>query len=199
MTRPGGHGEGSRLSALGSRLSALGSRLSALGSRLSALGSRLSALGSRLSLSALGSRLSALGSRLSALGSRLSALGSRLSALGSRLSALGSLYLWEDPCPRAPARASEHGRTSAPIRRRAERTLHRLLTVNEGHLFTPAGRADVLLFSGPFSPSPTQPRAARLGAAGTAALTAHSVARPRGNLLNTLGLLFPVGRKIPDG
>ena len=93
-----------RLSALGSRLSALGSRLSALGSRLSALGSRLSALGSRLS--ALGSRLSALGSRLSALGSRLSALGSRLSALGSRLSALGSLYLWEDPCPPAPARAS---------------------------------------------------------------------------------------------
>ena len=45
MTRPGGHDEGSRLSALGSRLSALGSRLSALGSRLSALGSRLSYFG----------------------------------------------------------------------------------------------------------------------------------------------------------
>ena len=43
------------------------------------------------------------------------------------------------------------------------------------------------------------PPAARLGAAGSAALTAHSVAGPRGNLLNTLGLLFPVGRIIPDG
>ena len=160
---------GSRLSALGSRLSALGSRLSALGSRLSALGSRLSALGSRLSalgsrLSALGSRLSALGSRLSALGSRLSALGSRLSALalGSRLSALGSrlsalsTYGKTRVLPPRPAHP-QHGRTSAPIRRRVERTLHRLLTVNEGHLFTPAGRADVLLFSGRFSPSPTQP------------------------------------------
>ena len=169
---------GSRLSALGSRLSALGSRLSALGSRLSALGSRLSALGSRLSalgsalgsrlsalgsrLSALGSRLSALGSRLSALGSRLSALGSRLSALGSRLSALGSrlsalsTYGKTRVLPPRPAHP-QHGRASAPIRRRVERTLHRLLTVNEGHLFTPAGRADVLLFSGRFSPSPTHP------------------------------------------
>ena len=110
-------------------------------------------LGSRLS--ALGSRLSALGSRLSALGSRLSALGSRLSALGSRLSAL-STYGKTRVLPPRPAHP-QRGRASAPIRRRVERTLHRLLTVNEGHLFTPAGRADVLLFSGPFSPSPTQP------------------------------------------
>ena len=109
MTRPGGHEEGSRLSALGSRLSALGSRLSALGSRLSALGSRLSALGSRLS--ALGSRLSALGSRLSALGSRLSALGSRLSALGSRLSAL--LFLRHRRISDSPIRIRPNRRQAA--------------------------------------------------------------------------------------
>ena len=151
--RSGRRGQFVRRNADAPRLSALGSRLSALGSRLSALGSRLSALGSRLS--ALGSRLSALGSRLSALGSRLSALGSRLSALGSRLSAL-STYGKTRVLPPRPAHP-QHGRTSAPIRRRVERTLHRLLTVNEGHLFTPAGRADVLLFSGRFSPSPTQP------------------------------------------
>ena len=162
---------GSRLSALGSRLSALGSRLSALGSRLSALGSRLSALGSRLS--ALGylwedlvsSRLSALGSRLSALGSRLSALGSRLSALGSRLSAL-STALWEDPCPPAPAHASRAHASlrphPTPCRTHAQPPSHRQ---RWSSLHSTAGRADVLLLSGRFSPSRTQPRPARLGAA----------------------------------
>ena len=44
-----------------------------------------------------------------------------------------------------------HSLSADLVRRRIARTLHRLLTVNEGHLFTPAGRADVLLFSGRFS------------------------------------------------
>ena len=45
-----------------------------------------------------------------------------------------------------------HPLSAAPIRRRVARTRtrNRLLTVNEGHLFTSACRADVLLFSGRF-------------------------------------------------
>ena len=209
---------GSRLSALGSRLSALGSRLSALGSRLSALGSRLSALGSRLS--ALGSRLSALGSRLSALGSRLSALGSRLSALGSRLSALGS---------RLGSRLSALGSRLSALGSRLSLLMGRPVSSRPGPRIRSTGEPPPPSAAVPsarstaFSPSTRvissllpavpmccssavrsarpqrNPRAARLGAAGTAALTAHSVPRPRGNLLNSLGLLFPVWRIIPDG
>ena len=198
---------GSRLSALGSRLSALGSRLSALGSRLSALGSRLSALGSRLSalgsrLSALGSRLSALGSRLSALGSRLSALGSRLSALGSRLSALGSrlsLLMGRPVSSRPGPRIRSTGEPPPPSA---------AVPSVRSTAFSPSTRvicslqpAVPMSCSSPVRSARPQrnPRAARLGAAGTAALTAHSVARPRGNLLNSLELLFPVWRIIPDG
>ena len=198
---------GSRLSALGSRLSALGSRLSALGSRLSALGSRLSALGSRLSalgsrLSALGSRLSALGSRLSALGSRLSALGSRLSALGSRLSALGSrlsLLMGRPVSSRPGPRIRSTGEPPPPSA---------AVSSARSTAFSPSTRvissllpAVPMCCSSPVRSARPQrnPRAARLGAAGSAALTAHSVARPRGNLLNSLGLLFPVWRINPDG
>ena len=66
-----------------------------------------------------------------------------------RLSAL-STYGKTRVLPPRPA-YPERTRTSAPIRRRAERTRHRLLTVNERHLFTPAGGADLLLLSGRFS------------------------------------------------
>ena len=52
-----------------------------------------------------------------------------------------------------------HPLSAGPVRRRIERTLHRVLTLSEGHLFTPAGRADVLLFCGRFSPSPLTPDA----------------------------------------
>ena len=62
--------------------------------------------------------------------------------LGSRLSAL-STYGKTRVLALRPARP-ERARTSAPIHRRVERTRHRLLAVNEGHLFTPAGRADVV-------------------------------------------------------
>jgi hypothetical protein len=38
----------------------------------------------------------------------------------------------------------QHHGAFAHIRRPVERTRHRVLTVNEGHLATPADRADVL-------------------------------------------------------
>ena len=50
-----------------------------------------------------------------------------------------------------------HPLSAGAVRRPIAHTLHSLLTVNEGHLFTPAGRADVLLFSGRFSRSRTHP------------------------------------------
>ena len=64
-------------------------------------------------------------------------------------------------------------RCSARIHRSLEHTLHRALTVNEGHLCTPAGRADVL-------PCP-------VGSAGSNAGAGHNarqpVSRPLGQLL----------------
>ena len=191
---------GSRLSALGSRLSALGSRLSALGSRLSALGSRLSALGSRLS--ALGSRLSALGSRLSALGSRLSALGSRLSALGSRLSALGSrlsLLMGRPVSSRTDPRIRSTGEPPPPSA---------AVPSARATAFSPSTRViSSLLPSVPMCcSSPVRsarpqrnPRTARVGAARERSAHRALGGATTGNLLNTLGLLFPVGREIPDG
>ena len=189
MTRPGGHGEGLGSARLGS--ARLGS--ARLGS--ARLGS--ARLGSaRLGSARLGS--ARLGS--ARLGS--ARLGS--ARLGSaRLGSARLYYSTARPNPRQNAGIDRppnaacqgdapHPLSADPVRRRIARTLHRLLTVNEVHLFTPAGRADVLLFSGRFSRSRTRPSAARPGAAGTAAHSARSAGGPRGNLLNAFALLFPV-------
>ena len=141
MTRPGGHEEGS--ARLGS--ARLGS--ARLGS--ARLGS------ARLGSARLGS--ARLGS--ARLGS--ARLGS--ARLGSaRLGSARLYYSTARPNPRQnsgidqPPNAAcqgdaTHPLSAGPVRRRIARTLHRLLTVNEVHLFTPAGRADALLFSGRFS------------------------------------------------
>ena len=163
-----------------------------------ALGSRLSALGSRLS--ALGSRLSALGSRLSALGSRLSALGSRLSLLmGRPVMVMGRPVMGRPVSSRPGPRIRSTGEPPPPSA---------AVPSARSTAFSPSTRvisslqpAVPMCCSSPVRSARPQrnPRAARLGAAGSAALTAHSVAGPRGNLLNSLGLLFPVWRIIPDG
>ena len=89
-----------------------------------------------------------------------------------------------------------HPLSAGPVRRRIARTLHRLLTVNEGHLFTPAGRADVLTLLRSVQPVPRTQLGSPLRAA---AHSACSATAPPGNLLNSLTLLFPVVCRIPDG
>ena len=96
-----------------------------------------------------------------------------------------------------------HHLSAGPVRRRIARTLHRLLTVNESHLFTPAGRADLLLFcsspvgsAGPeYAPPGTPPR----GCTGPQLIPRARWRDRAGNLLNSLTLLFPVVCRIPDG
>ena len=149
MTRPGGHEEGLGSARLGS--ARLGS--ARLGS--ARLGS------ARLGSARLGS--ARLGS--ARLGS--ARLGS--ARLGSaRLGSARLYYSTAGHNPRQNAGINQppnaacqgdapHPLSAGPVRRRIARTLYRLLTVSEGHLFTPAGRADVLLFSGRFSRSRTHP------------------------------------------
>ena len=60
----------------------------------------------------------------------------------SRLSALSTYYGKTRVLPSRPAHP-ERTRTSAPIQRRVEHTRNGLLTISEGHLFTPARRAGV--------------------------------------------------------